>query len=66
MLDIAIAAQFAKDKMERQFAPPPRWPARPSTTTVVADLRAPVRRATVHVLRVLADRIEPAPRYQRA
>ena len=66
MIDIAIASYFAKDKMERQFAAPPRRSSAPATTVVVAPRRAPVRRATVYALRVLADRIEPTPRCARA
>jgi hypothetical protein len=66
MLDIAIASHFVKDKMERQFAASPRRPSPPATTAVIATPRAPVRRATVYALRILADRIEPAPRCVRA
>jgi hypothetical protein len=67
MMDIAIASHFAKDKMERQFAAPPRRPAAPVATVVAAaPRRAPVRRAAVYALRVLADRIEPTPRCARA
>jgi hypothetical protein len=66
MIDIAIASHFVKDKMESQFAAPRRRPSPPATTVVVAAPRAPMRRATVHALRVLADRIEPAPRCARA
>ena len=67
MIDIAIASHFVKDKMERQFAASPhRRPTPPATTAVAAAPRAPVRRATVYALRVLADRIEPAPSCVRA
>ena len=66
MIDIAIASHFVKDKMERQFAAAPRRASAAATTAVVAAPRAPMRRATVHALRVLADRIEPAPRCVRA
>ena len=66
MIDIAIASYFAKDKMERQFAAPQRRPAPPAAAPVAPAPRAPVRRATVYALRVLADRIEPAPRCARA
>ena len=62
MIDMAIASHFVKDKMERQFAAPPRRPSAPATTVVAAAPRAPVRRATVYALRGLADRIEPTPR----
>ena len=67
MIEIVIASQFVKDKMERQFAPGPRRPVREATpVAVVAEPRAPVRRATVRALRVLADRIDPATRCARA
>jgi hypothetical protein len=66
MIDLVIASRIANDEMRRQFAPPPRRPTRTPAAAPVAERRAPVRRATVRVLRVLADRIEPSPRYVRA
>jgi hypothetical protein len=66
MIELVIASRIARDEMQRQFADPPRRPAPATATAVAAEPRAPVRRATVRVLRVLADRIEPAPRYVRA
>jgi hypothetical protein len=66
MVEIVIASQMAKDKMERQFAERARRPA-PPVAEVVAAPRAPVRRTAVRFLRVVADRLEPAPRrVQRA
>jgi hypothetical protein len=62
MMDQVIAALFASDQSRRQFADPPRRPARAPATEVVAEPRALVRRTTVRVLRVVADRLEPAPR----
>jgi hypothetical protein len=61
MLDMFVNARIARDLTARQFAHGPRRSARvaePEATTP----RAPVRRSTVHVLRRLADRLEPAPR----
>jgi hypothetical protein len=66
MIELVIASQIANDKMRQQFADPPRRPARTPAPVAVAERRAPLRRATVRVLRVLADRIEPSPRYVRA
>ena len=66
MIELVIASRIAHDAMQRQFADPPRRPARTPAPAAVAEPRAPVRRATVRALRVLADRIEPAPRYVRA
>jgi hypothetical protein len=66
MIELVIAAQIANDKMRQQFADPPRRPTRSPAPVAVAERRAPVRRATVRVLRVLADRLEPSPRYVRA
>jgi hypothetical protein len=65
MIDFVIATYIAHDQVKRQFADPPRRPARPATA-VAAEPRAPVRRATVRVLRVVADRLEPAPRCVQA
>jgi hypothetical protein len=56
-----VTSQMAKDKMERQFADRPRRSAPPAAEEV-AEPRAPVRRTAVRVLRVVADRLEPAPR----
>jgi hypothetical protein len=61
MVELVIASQMAKDKMERQFAHPTRRTA-PPPAAVVAEPRAPVRRTAVRLLRVVADRLEPAPR----
>jgi hypothetical protein len=66
MIELVIAAQIAHNEMKRQFADPPRRPARTPAAVAVAERRAPVRRATVRFLRVIADRIEPSPRYVRA
>ena len=66
MIELAIASQFANDKMRRQFADPPRRAPRVAPTPTVAEPRAPVRRATVRALRVIADRLEPAPRCVQA
>jgi len=66
MIELLIASRIAQEEMQRQFADPPRRPARTPATAAVAEPRAPVRRTTVRVLRVLADRLEPSPRYVRA
>jgi len=61
MTELVIAALIAKEQVERQFAALPRQTTRPAVAAAVAGPRAPVRRTTVRVLRVLADRLEPAP-----
>jgi hypothetical protein len=66
MTELVIAALIANEQVERQFAAPPRQTTRPAVAAAVAEPRAPVRRTTVRVLRVLADRLEPAPRCVRA
>jgi hypothetical protein len=66
MIELFVASRIAHDEMKRQFADPPRRPARAPAAVKVAERRAPVRRATVRALRVIADRIEPSPRYVRA
>jgi hypothetical protein len=66
MIDLAIASRVAKDNMERQFAGPARRQAGVPAAPTVAARRAPVRRATVQLLRVVADRLEPAPRRAEA
>jgi hypothetical protein len=66
MIELFIASRIAHDEMQRQFADPPRRPTRVPAPVAVAEPRAPVRRATVRVLRVVADRLEPSPRYVRA
>jgi hypothetical protein len=67
MIELVIASRIAHDEMRRQFAGPPRRAPRATTSApVVAEPRAPVRRATVRALRVLADRLEPAPRCVQA
>ncbi len=66
MIELFVASRIAHDEMKRQFAGPPRRPARTPAAVAVAEPRAPVRRATVRALRVIADRIEPSPRYARA
>ena len=57
-----VATQMARDKMERQFADGPRRGPAPPAGEVAAEPRAPVRRTAVRFLRVVADRLEPAPR----
>ncbi len=58
MIDLAIiTAGAARDRVAEQFAAPTR------TDVAPAPDAAPVRRAAVHVLRAVADRLEPAPRY---
>jgi hypothetical protein len=58
MIDLAIiTTSFARDRVAEQFAGAPVADA-PGTTAA-----APVRRAAVRVLRTVADRLEPAPRY---
>jgi hypothetical protein len=66
MIELPIASRIANYEMQRQFAEPPRRPARTPAAAPAAEPRAPVRRATVRVLRVVADRLEPAPRCVRA
>lgn len=66
MMDQVIAALFATDESRRQFADGPRRPARAPAAEAVAEPRAPVRRTTVRMLRVIADRLEPAPRCAEA
>jgi hypothetical protein len=66
MIELAIASRIAHDEMRRQFAEPPRRPTRAPVAAAAAEPRAPVRRTTVRVLRVVADRLEPAPRCARA
>jgi hypothetical protein len=61
MLDMFVTARIARDLTQRQFAAPARRTARVADAEASAP-RAPVRRGTVHVLRRLADRLEPAPR----
>jgi hypothetical protein len=61
MMDHVIASLFATDESRRQFAGPPRRPDRAPAAATVAEPGAPVRRAAVRVLRVIADRLEPAP-----
>jgi hypothetical protein len=65
MIYLAIASRIAYDEMQRQFADPPRRAPRVAPEAV-AEPRAPVRRAAVRVLRVVADRLEPAPRCVQA
>jgi hypothetical protein len=60
MIDLAIASRIANDQMRAQFGDPPRRPAR-VVPEPVTEPRAPVRRTAVRVLRVIADRLEPAP-----
>ena len=62
MLDLFVNARIARDLTARQFANGPRRSAR-AVEPEAATLRAPVRRGAVRVLRRLADRLEPAPRY---
>jgi hypothetical protein len=63
MLDLAIAAIFARDLSERQFgAAAPRSTRTRAAVSAAAEKRAPLRRTTVRALRSLADRLEPAPR----
>jgi hypothetical protein len=66
MIELAIASRIAHDEMQRQFAAPPRRPTRTPAAAAVAERRAPVRRTAVRVLRIVADRLEPAPRCARA
>ena len=66
MIELAIATRIAYDEMKRQFAAPPPRPTRAPVAATAAAPRAPVRRATVRALRVVADRLEPAPRCVRA
>ena len=55
MIDLAIiSAALARDRVSEQFAGP--------AVTDVAP-RTPVRRVAVRVLRAVADRLEPTPRY---
>jgi hypothetical protein len=61
MIDLAVATLVARDVTEAQFAPPPR-PGRARVSAPRPGPRAPVRRAGARLLRVLADRVEPAPR----
>jgi hypothetical protein len=66
MFELAIASLIARDEVQRQFADPPRRAPRVAVEAV-AEPRAPLRRTAVRVLRVVADRLEPAPRrVQRA
>lgn len=60
MLDL-VHARIARDLAAQQFDDAPRRTARVAEPEAAAP-RAPVRRGTVHVLRRLADRLEPAPR----
>ena len=58
MIDLAvITATLARDRVAEQFAGPA------VTDTASAAAATPVRRAAVRVLRTVADRLEPAPRY---
>jgi hypothetical protein len=61
MIDLAVASLMARDLTERQFAESPR-PGRAPAAAPRSVRRAPVRRASARLLRVLADRVEPAPR----
>jgi hypothetical protein len=61
MLDI-VHARIARDLTESQFAGTTRRTARVAEPQAAAP-RAPVRRGAVRILRRLADRLEPAPRY---
>ena len=61
MLDMFVNARIARDLTARQFDTA-RRPAR-AAEPEAATPRAPVRRSAVRVLRRLADRLEPAPRY---
>jgi hypothetical protein len=55
MIDLAtITATFARDGVAEQFAGP---------AVTDAPAASPVRRAAVRILRTVADRLEPAPRY---
>jgi hypothetical protein len=60
MLDL-VHARIARDLAARQFAAAAPRSARIEEPAAVAP-RAPVRRSAVHVLRRIADRLEPAPR----
>lgn len=62
MLDIAAASLMARDLTERQFSSAAPRPRTLTAATAETELRAPVRRSTVRVLRRVADRLEPAPR----
>jgi hypothetical protein len=66
MMDQVIASLFATDQSRRQFTAPPQRPPRTPDDATVAEPRAPVRRTAVRVLRVIADRLEPAPRCAEA
>lgn len=61
MLDMFVNAHIARDLTARQFAAARR--AARAAEPEAATPRAPVRRSAVRVLRRLADRLEPAPRY---
>jgi hypothetical protein len=60
MLDI-VHARIARDLTASQFAGATRR-TRVAEPQAAAP-RAPVRRGAVRILRRLADRLEPAPRY---
>ena len=62
MLDMLVTAHIARDLTARQFAAGPRRSVR-GTEPEATTPRALVRRGAVRVLRRLADRLEPAPRY---
>jgi hypothetical protein len=59
----AITALFARERMSEQFDE--RRPSGRPTIAQAAPAERPavVRRTGARVLRILADRIEPAPRY---
>jgi hypothetical protein len=58
MIDLAtITAALARDRVAEQF------PGSAVTDAADGAAAAPVRRAAVRGLRVVADRLEPAPRY---
>ena len=61
MLELAVTSRIARDLSARQFASAAPRPRQAPATATVAPL-APVRRGAVHVLRRLADRLEPASR----
>jgi hypothetical protein len=58
MIDLAtITATLARDRVAEQFAG-----QRVNHAPAGAPAPAPVRRAAIHGLRALADRLDPAPR----
>jgi hypothetical protein len=63
MLDIAVTSRIARDLSAQQFAAAAPRPTRTPAAVPAAAPAAPVRRSAVRVLRRLADRLEPAPRY---